>query len=197
MQRTIAGRIAAVHVSTVEQQVFQVLDQAMPTGLRVDRVSGESQRMQQRCICQTAGYKVLASEFVLFCFGFVCFRVRVEEFQERREREIKNSIINWRSTFVGQHHFTGDWLGVKAVAVRDRQDHQDHNGPPPTHLMNLVPALAVLDSQRGMVMQQTLCDLRLTLPGDGDVQRGDATPISVIRRGAQFEECASDLIAKC
>lgn len=87
MQRTIAGRIAAVHISTVEQQVFQVLDQAMPTGLRVDRVSGESQRMQQRCICQTAGYKVLASEFVLFCFGFVCFRVRVEEFQERRERE--------------------------------------------------------------------------------------------------------------
>lgn len=39
MQRTIAGRIAAVHVSTVEQQVFQVLDQAMPTGLQAGGIT--------------------------------------------------------------------------------------------------------------------------------------------------------------
>jgi len=63
-------------------------------------------------------------------------------------------------------------------------------GPPPTHLMNLIPALAVLDSQRGMVMQQALCDLGLAFPGNGDVQRGDAAPIPVVWRCAQFEESA-------
>lgn len=33
MQRAVTGRIARIHVSTVEQQVFQVLHQAVPTGL--------------------------------------------------------------------------------------------------------------------------------------------------------------------
>jgi len=54
--------------------------------------------------------------------------------------------------------------------------------------MNLVPALAVLDSQGGMVVQQALCDLGLAFPGNGDVQWGDATPIPVVWRCAQFEE---------
>lgn len=68
MQRTIAGRIAAIHVSTVEQQVFQVLDQAMPTGLQIRfrfRFRVESVEPKDAVArCQPAGYKLLAS--VLF-----------------------------------------------------------------------------------------------------------------------------------
>lgn len=63
-------------------------------------------------------------------------------------------------------------------------------GPSPTYLVHLVPALTVLDAQRGMVMEQALCDLGLALPGDGDVQGGDAAPVSVVGRGSEFEEGA-------
>jgi len=85
--------------------------------------------MQQRCKCQPAGYKVLASEFVLFLFFFflvIVYRVRKEDFK-KEERERENSIINWRSTVWANTISPGIGSGIKAVAVTDRQEFKDRH----------------------------------------------------------------------
>lgn len=46
--------------------------------------------------------------------------------------------------------------------------------------MHLVPALTILYAQRGMIVQQTLCDLCLALACYRYIQWGYATPITII-----------------
>lgn len=48
------------------------------------------------------------------------------------------------------------------------------------YLMHLVPALTILYAQRGMIVQQTLCDLCLALACYRYIQWGYATPITII-----------------
>lgn len=63
--------------------------------------------------------------------------------------------------------------------------------------MHLVPALTVLNAQRGMIVQQTLCDLCLALACYRYIQWGNATPITIIWRGAQLKQSAAKEIKEC
>lgn len=57
-----------------------------------------------------------------------------------------------------------------------------------THLVNFIPALRVLCSQRCMIVKQSFGDFRIGLPRDRDVDGSEILTIAIIRRCSELEE---------
>lgn len=56
--------------------------------------------------------------------------------------------------------------------------------------MHLVPALAVLYAQSGVIVQEALRDLRLAFACYRNVQGRYSTSVTIVGRGAQLQQCA-------
>ena len=58
-----------------------------------------------------------------------------------------------------------------------------------TYLVNLLPSLQILSTNVSVVMEQRLCDARVSVHGDAVVQGGQVLAVPVVGGGPQLQHC--------